>query len=115
MKYISDFFCFRQNGADVSSEDFESSSSILESERSQARHSRRSRSYSRSRARGRASDSSPTRKKTTFVTETIQNPRAIRDHAIIEENNTNGGIIKSSSSYDASMISFQGEESVVRV
>lgn len=103
--------CFRQNGADASSEDFESSSSILESERPQARHSRRSRSYSRSRARGRASDSSPTRKKTTFLTDNVQTP-GVRDNAIIEEDNVNGGSIKSSSSYDASKISFQGKRAL---
>ena len=103
--------CFRQNGADASSEDFESSSSILESERPQARHSRRSRSYSRSRTRGRASDSSPTRKKTTFLTDNVQTP-GVRDNAIIEEDNVNGGSIKSSSSYDASKISFQGKRAL---
>ena len=100
---------FRQNGADASSEDFDSSSSILETERPQARHSRRSRSYSRSRARGRASDSSNTepgiRKKTTFVTDSP-------GPAITEEDNINGGSIKSSSSYDASKISFQGKRAL---
>ena len=100
---------FRQNGADASSEDFDSSSSILETERPQARHSRRSRSYSRSRARGRASDSSNTepgiRKKTTFVTDST-------GPAITEEDNINGGSIKSSSSYDASKISFQGKRAL---
>ena len=100
---------FRQNGADASSEDFDSSSSILETEKPQARHSRRSRSYSRSRARGRASDSSTTepgiRKKTTFVTDSP-------GPAITEEDNINGGSIKSSSSYDASKISFQGKRAL---
>ena len=108
--------CFRQNGADASSEDFDSSSSILETEK-QARYTRRSRSYSRNRARGRASDSSPTaiRKKTTFVTENGQAPGpCARDHAnaITEEKNINGGSIKSSSSYDASKISFQGKRAI---
>ena len=100
---------FRQNGADASSEDFDSNSSILETERPQARHSRRSRSYSRSRTRGRASDSSNTepgiRKKTTFVTDSP-------GPAITEEDNINGGSIKSSSSYDASKISFQGKRAL---
>ena len=100
---------FRQNGADASSEDLDSSSSILDTERPQARHSRRSRSYSRSRARGRASDSSNTepgiRKKTTFVTDST-------GPAITEEDNINGGSIKSSSSYDASKISFQGKRAL---
>ena len=83
----------------------------MESERPQARHSRRSRSYSRSRARERASDSTPTRKKTTFFTDNVQTPGE-RDHAIIEEDNVNGGSIKSSSSYDASKISFQGKRAL---
>ena len=100
---------FRQNGADASSEDFDSNSSILETERPQARHSRRSRSYSRSRTRGRASDSSNTepgiRKKTTFVT-------VSPGLANTEEDNINGGSIKSSSSYDASKISFQGKRAL---
>ena len=81
----------------------------METERPQARHSRRSRSYSRSRARGRASDSSNTepgiRKKTTFVTDSP-------GPAITEEDNINGGSIKSSSSYDASKISFQGKRAL---
>ena len=59
--------------------------------------------------RGRASDSSTTepgiRKKTTFVTDSP-------GPAITEEDNINGGSIKSSSSYDASKISFQGKRAL---
>ena len=109
---------FRQNGADASSEDFDSSSSILESEK-QARLSKSSRSYSRNRVRGRGwkSDSSSTaiRKKTTFVTENGQAPGPCTTddaNAITEEDNINGGSIKSSSSYDASKISFQGKRAI---
>ena len=99
--------CFRQNGADASSEEFDSSSSLLGSVKPQSRLPRRSRSYSRTRERGRTSDSSTTaiRKKTTFITE---------NHATLEEDNVNGagGSIKSSSSYDASKISFQGKRAL---
>ena len=61
------------------------------------------------RGRGRKSDSSSPaiRKKTTFVTENGQAPGPNDANAITE-----GGSIKSSSSYDASKISFQGKRAI---
>ena len=104
-------FLFRQNGADLSSEEFDSESSVLLSKRPTTGPgkpgARRSRSYSRSRGRGRGgcSDSSASvtgGKRTTFVTE------AGREAG----ERTQGGSIKSTSSYDVSKISFQGKRAL---
>ena len=66
------------------------------------------------RGRGRKSDSSSPaiRKKTTFVTENGQAPGPNDAKATTEEDNINGGSLKSSSSYDASKISFQGKRAI---
>ena len=88
---------FRQNGIGVSSDEFDSESSILVTKRP----TRRSRSYTR-QSRGSDSSTSAGAKKTTFFAEA--GPAST-------ERQQNGSI-KSSSSYDVSKISFQGKRAL---
>ena len=88
---------FRQNAIGVSSDEFDSESSILVTKRP----TRRSRSYTR-QSRGSDSSTSVGPKKTTFFTD---------DGPDSTERQQNGSI-KSSSSYDVSKISFQGKRAL---
>ena len=89
---------FRQNGIGVSSDEFDSESSILVTKRP----TRRSRSYTR-QSRGSDSSTSAGAKKTTFFAEA--GPSS-------SERQQQNGSIKSSSSYDVSKISFQGKRAL---
>ena len=92
----------RQNGVGQSSDDYDSASSNVRSKR----YTRRSRSYSRTKQRN--SDSSVTSsktKKTTFVSDLPSLAPAPTD-------DVQNGSFKSSSSYDASKISFQGKRAI---
>ena len=95
----------RQNGVGHSSDDYDSASSNVRSKR----YTRRSRSYSRNKPRN--SDSSVTSsktKKTTFVSDLPSLAPAPTNNLDDVQN----GSFKSSSSYDASKISFQGKRAI---